>query len=254
MSVPTGNIGLSNVTNEIYGDYWNTRNLRQCFIDATGTFDPVYQGSKDSLSNFQNYNHALLPLVYDYDGNPYQPIRIGTQIWLNSCFKCTHLNNGTVINSCSTALQLYNYAVANTAAYYNYASNDRYYNKIAIMNANFAISGWHVPTYTDLNTLGAYLGGGNVAGGHLKKTGTTRWSSNVGADNSTGFNGEPSGYSGQNAIYEAATRMYFWTTTQHDIGGGTMAWYMATLYAEAANLGATDNLGWNGLPVRLIKN
>ena len=59
MSVPnTSTFGLTDVTVEIYGDIAAGRNLRQCFVDATGTFDPNYVGSKNSLLNFRNYVHS----------------------------------------------------------------------------------------------------------------------------------------------------------------------------------------------------
>ena len=62
MSVPnTSTFGLTDVTVEIYGDIAAGRNLRQCFVDATGTFDPAYVGSKNSLYNFRNYQHTTYP-------------------------------------------------------------------------------------------------------------------------------------------------------------------------------------------------
>ena len=44
------------VVTEIYGDSSN-RSLTELFSAATGTFDPAYVGSKNSLYNFRNYQH-----------------------------------------------------------------------------------------------------------------------------------------------------------------------------------------------------
>ena len=44
------------VVTEIYGDNSN-RSLTELFSAATGTFDPAYVGSKNSLYNFRNYQH-----------------------------------------------------------------------------------------------------------------------------------------------------------------------------------------------------
>jgi len=57
MAVPTGNIRLSQVAQEIFGNTNNT-SLNQCFAAATGTFNSSYVGNKDRLSNFRGYIHA----------------------------------------------------------------------------------------------------------------------------------------------------------------------------------------------------
>lgn len=58
MSVPnTNSFSFQDVTTEIYGDTTSGRNLSQAFTDATGVFDPTYEGSKNNLLNFRNYVH-----------------------------------------------------------------------------------------------------------------------------------------------------------------------------------------------------
>ena len=55
-------------------------------------------------------------------------------------------------------------------------------------------SGWHLPTDAEWSTLTDNLGGGNIAGGKLKETGTSHWESpNIGATNETGFTALPGG-------------------------------------------------------------
>lgn len=49
-----------------------TASLSSCFLNANaGGFDPLYEGSKDRLSNFRNYNHSAgglttISLSYDF--------------------------------------------------------------------------------------------------------------------------------------------------------------------------------------------
>lgn len=54
----TATFSLQDVCTAIYGSYSAGMNLSQCFTDATGTFDPAYVGSKNSLLNFRNYSHV----------------------------------------------------------------------------------------------------------------------------------------------------------------------------------------------------
>jgi len=59
---------------------------------------------------------------------------------------------------------------------------------------NIANTGWHIPTFTEASSLSTYLGGDTVAGGKLKETGTTYWTTpNTGATNETNFNGRGNG-------------------------------------------------------------
>jgi uncharacterized protein (TIGR02145 family) len=56
-------------------------------------------------------------------------------------------------------------------------------------------TGWHLPSDAEWTELIDYLGGGEVAGGKLKETGTTHWESpNTGATNETGFTALPGGF------------------------------------------------------------
>lgn len=70
------------------------------------------------------------------------------------------------------------------------------YNWYAVDDARkLCPAGWHTPTNAEWTTLTTYLGGEDVAGGKLKETGTTHWSSqSPGTDNSSGFTALPSGY------------------------------------------------------------
>ena len=58
MAVANGGFPFTqrDVVTEIYGDSSN-RSLTELFSAATGTFDPAYVGSKNSLYNFRNYQH-----------------------------------------------------------------------------------------------------------------------------------------------------------------------------------------------------
>lgn len=76
---------------------------------------------------------------------------------------------------------------------YNYG---KLYNYFAVVDSRgLAADGWHVMTETEWAALVEYLGGESVAGGKLKETGTTHWTTpNTGATNEVGFNAVGGGY------------------------------------------------------------
>ena len=263
MSVPANPpFSLQDVCNEIYGHFTPPKNLIQCFTDALGTFDTRYLGSKTSLNEFRNYNNSILAPVYDYDGNFYQPIKIGTQVWLSSDFVCTHKMNGTGIYSTNSFPDLYNHSgVAAMILQGNGPTPSpglltAWYNAQAMADASIGIPGYRIPTYADLSTLGSYLG--TSAGGHLKGTATPydNWQSpNTGADNSTSFNGYPTGRIGPSQFYDINKYMYFWLSDIFKDNGVDYNWRWGCLTYNSAVLSYTPSLwsSYNSTTIRLIK-
>jgi len=266
MSVPnTNTFSLWDVCNEIYSSHSAGMNLTQCFVDATGTFDPSYMNNEDNglrqLSEFRNYSHKLA-LVYDYDGNPYQPIRIGNQVWLNSDFHCTHFADGTEVPFKTSVSQgssdFNNASVAYTRVLYGGSTygyeKSFYYNAgAAFMTHQLAIPGWHIPTLNDLDILASNLGGGSVAGGHLKYNlaPNNTWNNpNTGADNSSGFTAQAYGMINNVAFNFYGQNMYFWTS-EYPVNGIYKA---GLLSYNSAALNSTNVLANYGLSVRLIKD
>jgi uncharacterized protein (TIGR02145 family) len=86
------------------------------------------------------------------------------------------------------------------------------YNWYAATDArNIAASGFHVPTEAEREILSNYLGGSTIAGGKLKETGLIHWDSpNIGADNSSGFNGVGSGIRGITDFSVIKKQGYIW--------------------------------------------
>ena len=63
----TNNFSLEDVKNEIENNGgFTTNNLVNAFVNATGTFDPDYVGSKDRLSNFRNYQQTSPVVVSSF--------------------------------------------------------------------------------------------------------------------------------------------------------------------------------------------
>ena len=151
--------------------------------------------------------------VTDYDGNVYNTVTIGSQIWLKENLKSLRYCDGSEIPG--------------VAAYNNLDSLADIYGRLytwdAAMNGSMdpGTQGvcpceWHLPTSAEWAELENYLGGSSVAGGKMKDTTAGFWlSPNTGATNSSGFTGLPAGeYDANQGIFQLLYKYaVFWTST-----------------------------------------
>jgi len=204
------------------------------------------------------------PTVKDIDGNTYNTVQIGGQCWTKENLKVTKYNDGSTIpldNSGGTAgngsgqtwstlktgaRTVYGHDNNNLSAYgylYNwYAASD---------SRNICPSGWHLPSDEELTTLMTYLGGSTVAGGKLKATGTTYWSNNAGASNTSGFTALGSGFrSAGSEFSNIKTGTFFWSSSSKST---VNAWQL--FLTDNDNLTRRDSSrNENGFSIRCIKN
>ena len=194
----------------------------------------------------------------DIDGNVYQTVTIGTQLWMVGNLKVTKFNDGTPISLVTDDIAWSNLATPGYCFYNNDESTYKknygaLYNWYAVGTGKLAPVGWHIPSDDEWTVLTDFLGGSNIAGGKLKETGTTDWiSPNTGATNETNFTALPGGNRGQNAgTFEEVGRGGFWWTST-DIDG-----YYSNFRSVGNNqigVGRSGSLRINGLSVRCIKD
>jgi uncharacterized protein (TIGR02145 family) len=200
--------------------------------------------------------------VTDIDGNVYQTVTIGTQVWMAENLRVTHYRNGNAIpfvpDSATWNYTLtygayceYNNDINNVTTYgrlYNYyAAND---------SRGIAPAGWHIPSWAEWNTLSDWLNGDAVAGGKEKEAGYAHWMSpNTDATNSSSFTALPGGVRNNLTpgwgYHEMGATANFWTST---VDAGTLM-HTITLYYTSAYQG--NVLGYNmafGLSIRCVKN
>lgn len=169
------------------------------------------------LSSCNREGYVDNGIVIDIDGNIYHSVHIGNQVWMLENLNVTHFRNGEVI---PLATKWQN---PDTAVYCNFNNTDslsktygKLYNWYAAHDKrNIAPVGWHVPTESDWQTLIAFLGGENFAGGKLKEKGIRHWlKPNTGASNESGFTGLPGGYSTNTGVFLGmGTNAYWWSST-----------------------------------------
>jgi uncharacterized protein (TIGR02145 family) len=141
--------------------------------------------------------------VTDADGNVYQTIKVGNQIWMRENLKTTTYNDGTSINEYEFGDDWHN---GNTQIdYYQWAytppgfADDDFgamYNHFAIESGKLAPEGWRIPTTQDFLELENYLANNGQSGteGEALKT-TTDWPESIGnGTDAVGFKGLPNGY------------------------------------------------------------
>ncbi|MBW6480577.1 MAG: T9SS type A sorting domain-containing protein [Bacteroidales bacterium] len=195
--------------------------------------------------------------VTDYDGNVYNTVAIGTQVWMAENLKVTHYRNGDSIPNITVASQWSNLT---SGAYGIYNNDSSYATTYGLLYNWFAVTdtsgicptGWHIPTDAEWTTLTDFLGGVNVAGGKMKEIGTTHWTSpNTGATNSSGFTGLPGGVRSSNGyFYSINDYGYWWSSTE---ASTTMAW-RRHLYAYNAKIDVGYSYKTYGYSVRCIRD
>lgn len=133
----------------------------------------------------------------DVDSNVYTTVIIGDLEISVENWRCTKLDDGTPITEVTDGTTWAGLATPGRCSYNNDSGNGTtygfLYNRAAL--TGIAPAGWRVPTLADWAAIRTSLGGGSIAGGKMKQTGTATWNSpNTDADNSSGFTGLGGGF------------------------------------------------------------
>ena len=163
--------------------------------------------------------------VSDIDGNVYETVAIGNQVWMAENLRTTRLNDGTEIKLLSKT-QEWNSTADPALSWYNNDSSlfkvpyGALYNGFAATIENICPAGWHVPDSEEWRVLIDFLGGTETAGGKLKVDGLTQWHSpNTGADNSSSFSALPAGMRYFEGTFSSLSYFTaFWSASEADNG------------------------------------
>lgn len=207
----------------------------------------------------------------DADGNVYDTVRIGNQTWTVQNFKCSKLNDGTVIDQKSLvatdASALFN---ATGPAFGYYIDNKRYdgkygklYNWAAINSGKLAPPGWHVPTKAEWEALISFLCNcGDLnndvtsAIGLKASRGWDRCYSDptVQGTNATGFNALPGGhYFNGGPSCCMGTYTTFWSST--DANNYVWTYQIGYCYGGVSIINYGSEIAYQAaLYVRLVKD
>jgi uncharacterized protein (TIGR02145 family) len=179
------------------------------------------------------------------DGKTYTTVQIGTQCWMAQNLNIGTRITGSIEQTSNTTIEKYCYGniEANCDVYGGlYQWNEMMNYSTTPGMQGICPTGWHLPTDSEWCTITTYLDAtvncsttgwsGTNAGGKMKETGSTHWTSpNTGATNSSGFTGLPGGNSEPNgAFYVLGDGGTFWSSTNYSTAD---AWYRFLYYNKA---------------------
>lgn len=162
--------------------------------------------------------------VKDIEGNVYNTVTIGTQVWMTENLKTTKYNDGSEIpkvtdNETWAALKTPAYSWYNNDSAQNKKEYGAIYNWYAVNTNKLCPTGWHVPSDPEWMTLTNFLEQDfRGAGGKLKEAGTAHWKSpNSGATNESGFTALPGGYRSLEGVFNfQGVSAYWWSSTEYN--------------------------------------
>ena len=229
------------------------------FTYSSSTISDEYGHFSCNFTSFGNTCIINQQTPPDGDGNRYDIIKIGNQIWMSENLKTTKFQDGTPLdNTGQTTNAVWAAASGSTTKYWalvngTTANTQTYglvYNQFAVTgsttgatsNVNLCPSGWHVPTSAEFATLVTTLG--TNPGTQAKST--TLWASAGNGTNSSGFNGLPPGFRSTSGSWLGFSSYGdFWSTSS-----GINRY----LYFDVTNFSQSTDSSLYGFSVRCLKN
>ena len=210
------------------------------------------------------HQSSLNTIVKDVDGNTYNTIEIGSQVWMDQDLKTTRFNDGIDIPEVKE-YEAWSKLSNPAFCWYNNDSTTRkdygaLYNWFAVGTGKLCPEGWHIPSDDEWNVLHSYLRRLELTGGSLKESSDKFWRKpNEGATNETGFTALPAGYRSYNGTFNLQRAgIYWWSSTRsqwwQSTDSTTSISFQRNLYYKSEKLSRNVAEMNNGFCVRCIKD
>ena len=228
----------------------------------TNYYVRTYAINQEGISYGDEINFITNNTITDIEGNIYNTVTIGDQIWFVDNLKTTKFSDGLPIPSIPRELIKDNYDPKSFAYWWyddDISNKDligALYNWFAVNTGNLCPIGWHVPTSQEWAKLINTLGGKDVAGGKLKTPGDT-WctanpNANIGATNESGFTAYMSGHTFGDGFCGRFIEAVWWSTTESNL------WFQSECVCVSYDLKSMNDYmsggKTSGFSVRCIKD
>ncbi|HLO60275.1 MAG TPA: fibrobacter succinogenes major paralogous domain-containing protein [Bacteroidales bacterium] len=192
--------------------------------------------------------------IKDSDGNSYEKLKIGNQIWMAENLRVLHFRNGDDIPFARTDEEWVNFGMQGKPAWCYPDGNDKNADKQGLLYNWYAVTdprglapkGWHVTTDDEWTAMI------NLLGGSVKSAMILRIDNRLDKENKVGsFNGLPSGCRNRSGVfYGSGSFGYWWSSTSND---EISAWLRVLNYPKCdINFMTYEKI--YGASVRCIKN
>ena len=189
--------------------------------------------------------------LVDASGNTYKTISINGNIWMQENLRVTKYENGVnLMQSSDTTTFDWSYYHSYNNSATNQTNYGFLYNGYVVVGDNICPTNWHVPNYSDWNTLSNYLGGYSVSGSKMTDISQTFvsklgliysfWNSGMtGHDNSSRFYGRGGGYYFTSYAGLKNSTIWWTSTSQRyvrlDYNSGYLSGIQTALYGNNSN-------------------
>ncbi len=230
-------------TSDIAGLVPNTTYYVRAY--ATNSIGTAY-GNEISFTTYKS------DAITDIEGNYYNIITIGSQVWMAENLTTTRYANGDAI---PTTPGSHDDISGESEPKYQWLSPShfgRFYTWYAINDSrNVCPENWHVPSDVEWTILSNYLGGESVAGSKMKAIGNNWFHSNCSnGNNESGFTALPAGFRTDHDFEGFTYNAFFWSSTY---ANNSNAW-SSKLYACQDQLTISEDLPGYGYSVRCVKD
>ncbi len=248
------NSDMGSVKEPPYEYHWNTSET------DTGhhVIEVVAKDDKENTSTSKISITLLEKLVVkDIDGNSYNTITIGKQVWMKNNLRTTTYNDGASIDLVTDDSQ---WRDNNAGAFCWYGNHEptyggtygALYNWHAVGSGKLCPEGWHVPSHEEWAILENYINsqGYSEVGTALKSS--YGWDYDGNGNDAFNFEGLPAGYRHPNTgfFYFVKEGAFWWTSSEQS---DDLAWSRSTSH-NSNQLQKTSTFKNYGFSVRCIRD